>query len=390
MLGNRNELPQNNQLKIYDIDKRPKQKQLISELKQAPALEGEFANKVKTDYAGYYDNNIAYAPVKWDLKKDQNEQGFASGVDDLARILLDNKSDIKFNKRLITQQGATYWVNEKNSKIPDSKKHWRVYTTDINKDGTPEVVITDSFGNIRYVNGWHLSKTKHALQEAHQKYIEDTYGNPSQIADLRRQGLLNPGQLSMQKFIYDNTDVDSNYPTGPLKVSERLASSGYKTRALNPCNLFMRYITKPLYDNIISNILAKNPNMTEDQYKWLKKEASIIKLNAKLYTAYVAKYAYEELKQEGLTDRQMKKKNGDRPSRFSIMCVEYIDFYLKNPDDLNTIQKDMNEFITEVLSKIPQNYNPSHNKQSYTDKRKVDNGIFNAESWINAPPMQIY
>ena len=130
--------------------------------------------------------------------------------------------------------------------------------------------------------------------------------------------------------------------------------------------------------------------MTEDQYKWLKKEASIIKLNAKLYTAYVAKYAYEELKQEGLTDRQMKKKNGDRPSRFSIMCVEYIDFYLKNPDDLNTIQKDMNEFITEVLSKIPQNYNPSHNKQSYTDKRKVDNGILNVESWINAPPMQIY
>ena len=40
------------------------------------------------------------------LKKDANEPGWASGVDDLARVLLDNKSDIKFNKRLMTKDGT--------------------------------------------------------------------------------------------------------------------------------------------------------------------------------------------------------------------------------------------------------------------------------------------
>ena len=53
---------------------------------------------------------------------------------------MDNKSDIKFNKRLITNQGATYWVNQKNAKIPNTANNWAAYTTDINKDDVQEVV----------------------------------------------------------------------------------------------------------------------------------------------------------------------------------------------------------------------------------------------------------
>ena len=51
--------------------------------------------------------------------------GWASGVDDLARILLDNKSDIKFNKRLMTRDCAVYWVNSRNARFPDAKP-WKV------------------------------------------------------------------------------------------------------------------------------------------------------------------------------------------------------------------------------------------------------------------------
>ena len=97
-------------LSPYNIENRPKQNQLLGALEPVPALQGEFANTVTPEYANYFQGE-SFVPHKWDLKKDQNEQGFASGVDDLARVLLDNKSDIKFNKRLITNQGARYWVN---------------------------------------------------------------------------------------------------------------------------------------------------------------------------------------------------------------------------------------------------------------------------------------
>ena len=111
-------------------------------MEPVPTLEGQFADVVKPQYAIFFQGD-EFTPYKWDLKKDQNEQGFAPGIDDLGRILLDNKSDIKFNKRLITNQGARYWVNQKNAKIPNTAKHWAAYTTDINKDGVPEVVIAD-------------------------------------------------------------------------------------------------------------------------------------------------------------------------------------------------------------------------------------------------------
>ncbi len=83
----------------YNIENRPKQNQLLGALEPVPLLEGQFANVVKPQYANFFQGD-EFTPYKWDLKKDQNEQGFAPGIDDLGRILLDNKSDIKFNKRL--------------------------------------------------------------------------------------------------------------------------------------------------------------------------------------------------------------------------------------------------------------------------------------------------
>ena len=373
-------------LSPYNIENRPKQNQLLGALEPVPTLQGEFANTVTPEYANYFQGE-SFVPHKWDLKKDQNEQGFASGIDDLGRILLDNKSDIKFNKRLITNQGARYWVNQKNAKIPNTAKHWAAYTTDINKDGVPEVVIADGNGNIRYINGWHLSKTKHGLQKVHQKYIEDHFGNPSQIADLRRQGKIKPGQLSLQEFIYNNTAVVPDYPDGPLAISDILAPSGYKTRAANPCNIFMRHVTKPLYDKVFPNYAT---GLTEDQIKWLKKEASIIKLNAKLYTQMIANPCYDELQKAGLSDRQMKKSSKGKPSPFSQRCVDEIQRTMQNPGSITYIEDLMGKFIAAVKGQMPANYTIPREKPTYPDKRRRYGGQFNPQSWINAPEMQVF
>ena len=76
--------PQVSQLTVspYNIENNPKQNQLLGALEPTPALEGEFAKIVTPEYANYFQGE-GYTPHKWDLKKDQNEQGFASGVDDL-------------------------------------------------------------------------------------------------------------------------------------------------------------------------------------------------------------------------------------------------------------------------------------------------------------------
>ena len=122
-----------------------------------------------------------YIPHKWKLGKDVNEPGFASGMDDLSRVILDAKSDVKFNKRLTTELGAQYWVAQKNKNLP-ANKQWKCIVTDLNEDGVPEIVICDANGDVRYVNGWHLSKSKTLLNTAHQNYIDTQVGKPWEIA----------------------------------------------------------------------------------------------------------------------------------------------------------------------------------------------------------------
>ena len=235
----------------------------------------QYQNPIRNDLSTVSGQAADWVPNKLQrsLKKDANEPGWASGVDDLARILLDNKSDIKFNKRLMTKDGAVYWVNARNARFPDAKP-WKVKVTDVNQDGDSEVLILDGEGNVRYVNGWHLGKSKYKLHKAHQEYIESEYGNPSRVAELKREGYIAPGQLSFQKFMYDMQEVNPDNPDGPLKVNEYLAKTGYKSRPLNPCNLFMKYVVKPQYDSILKTY-AQNNRMTALHVKKTRAVASI-------------------------------------------------------------------------------------------------------------------
>ena len=74
---------------------------------EVPKYESQFSKR---------DENFSmpeYVPHRWKLGKDVNEPGFATGMDDLSRIILDAKSDVKYNKKLSTEMGAQYWVQQK-------------------------------------------------------------------------------------------------------------------------------------------------------------------------------------------------------------------------------------------------------------------------------------
>ena len=60
----------------------------------------------------------------------------------------------------------------------------------------------------------------------------------------------------------------------------------------------MKYVTKPKYDKIIASLEG-----SEAYLKAVKSAASIISINAKLYTKYVSNPAYKALSDKGLSDK---------------------------------------------------------------------------------------
>ena len=346
---------------------------------------GEYQNPIHNELSTVIDQPEGWTANKLQrsLKKDANEPGWASGVDDLARVLLDNKSDIKFNKRLMTKDGAVYWVNARNARFPDAKP-WKVKVTDVNQDGDSEVLILDGEGNVRYVNGWHLGKSKYKLQKAHQEWIESEYGNPSRVAELKREGYIAPGQLSFQKFMYDMQEVNPDNPDGPLKVNEYLAKTGYKSRPLNPCNLFLKYVVKPHYDQAL-DYLAQQGSLSKERVKKVRAVASIIQLNATLYKYYVSSPAIGELRERGESDSSMqKKKKGMAVSLLSETCARIVQVLAQANENTDQRKKAIHESIERALAAAvdaTQNY-VTLEKQIPVNPRKGTNSVLNVDKWL--------
>ena len=384
-----------NMLRGYSLKKSPLNIQNAKDYKGAERVlvddEGnqenwwdQYQNPIRNDLSTVSGQAADWVPNKLQrsLKKDANEPGWASGVDDLARILLDNKSDIKFNKRLMTRDGAVYWVNARNARFPDAKP-WKVKVTDVNKDGDTEVLILDGEGNVRYVNGWHLGKSKYKLQKAHQEWIESEYGNPSRVAELKRQGYIAPGQLSFQKFMYDMQEVNPDNPDGPLKVNEYLAKTGYKSRPLNPCNLFLKYVVKPHYDQAL-DYLAQQGSLSKERVKKVRAVASIIQLNATLYKYYVSSPAIGELRERGESDSSMqKKKKGMAVSLLSETCARKVQ-EIAQANEQDQRKKGIHESIERALVaavEATQNYSTLE-KQLPINPRKGGNSALNVDQWL--------
>lgn len=294
-------------------------------------------------------NHGEYKAHKWNLKKDTNETGFATGMDDLSRIILDAHSDVKFNKKLTTQAGAQYWASKKNKSLPENK-HWKVYVTDINADGRPEVVICDSKGDIRYVNGWHLSKTKTPLNTAHQEYI-DKIAAPWEIAQKRRLGEIAPGALTLKNWIYEGTELNPDNPYGPLKIKDpTLEKAGYRARGYNPCNIFLKFVTKDLYNGQFAALTA---GLSENVQKAIKSAASMIRINAALYAKYVSNKVYDSLNKQGFSDKQMKKKYPNSNfSPFSAACIQKVNEILNDQETQGEIAAEIGSFIDSTKSDI--------------------------------------
>ena len=384
-----------NTLRGYSLKKTP------VDLQKAKDYEGN-ERTIKDDEGNDYDwwsynmnpiyndlTSVVNQPADWkanelqrSLKKDADEPGWASGVDDLARILLDNKADIKFNKRLMTKDGATFWVATRNDRYPNAKP-WKVKVTDANRDGESEVLILDGEGNVRYVNGWHLGKSKYKLQKAHQEWIESEYGNPSRVAELKREGYIAPGQLSFQKFMYDMQEVNPDNPDGPLKVNEYLAKTGYKSRPLNPCNLFLKYVVKPHYDQAL-DYLAQQGSLSKERVKKVRAVASIIQLNATLYKYYVSSPAIGELRERGESDSSMqKKKKGMAVSLLSETCARKVQ-EIAQANEQDQRKKGIHESIERALVaavEATQNYSTLE-KQLPINPRKGGNSALNVDQWL--------
>ena len=384
-----------NMLRGYSLKKSPLNIQNAKDYKGAERVlvddEGnqenwwdQYQNPIRNDLSTVSGQAADWVPNKLQrsLKKDANEPGWASGVDDLARILLDNKSDIKFNKRLMTRDGAVYWVNARNARFPDAKP-WKVKVTDVNKDGDTEVLILDGEGNVRYVNGWHLGKSKYKLQKAHQEWIESEYGNPSRVAELKREGYIAPGQLSFQKFMYDMQEVNPDNLDGPLKVNEYLAKTGYKSRPLNPCNLFLKYVVKPHYDQAL-DYLAQQGSLSKERVKKVRAVASIIQLNATLYKYYVSSPAIGELRERGESDSSMqKKKKGMAVSLLSETCARKVQ-EIAQANEQDQRKKGIHESIERALVaavEATQNYSTLE-KQLPINPRKGGNSALNVDQWL--------
>ena len=139
-----------------------------------------------------------------ELKTRYSANGKASskiGMGELAKIILDLQRDVKRVSKAISPQGAEEMVNKHNRGLPEnSASRWRFVHKDVNRDGIPDVLITNSKGHPLYVNGYTTTKSDHPIR--YEFYKE----HPS--SEDRRQALAHFG--SMSNYAKDKFGVKYN------------------------------------------------------------------------------------------------------------------------------------------------------------------------------------
>ena len=264
------------------------------------------------------------------LPSDTNVTGFAPGVDDLAQIVLNNKKGVKYNRNLITEAGVKYWLGKKNAKVKDGK-FWSYEIADINGDGIKELVIKDGNNNIRYINGYHLTKEDRKFDIAYENYL-NSKGNLEQRMVKRALGGIAPGELAKQQFLYHNLVRDENNPNGALIPISPLKDIQYKTRAPSACNLLLTYVTKDLYNNIITDDFKWK--LDQPEAKAMKKIFGVIVANARVYREFVTDFVNKVLKDAGYDEKTAKKREKGQPSIYSTCSIERVQAIYKNEDGL--------------------------------------------------------
>ena len=283
------------------------------------------------------------------LPSDTNVTGFAPGVDDLAQIVLNNKKGVKYNRNLITEAGVKYWLGKKNAKVKDGK-FWSYEIADINGDGIKELVIKDGNNNIRYINGYHLTKEDRKFDTAYENYLNKV-GNPEQRMIKRALGGIAPGELAKQQFLYHNLVVDENNPNGALIPINALKDIQYKTRAPSACNLLLTYVTKDLYKEILTEDLKWKEDQQEA--KALKRIFSVIVANARMYREYVTDYVNGVLKEAGYDEKTAKKREKGQASIYSTCSIERVQDIYNNKNNLrNEFKKTLKGLMLQQFENL--------------------------------------
>lgn len=85
------------------------------------------------------------------------------GMNELANLILNLQRDVKRVSKAISPDGAEDMVKKHNAdKAPES--HWKFVHRDINEDGIPDVLITNSKNQPIYVNGYTTTKSDYPMR----------------------------------------------------------------------------------------------------------------------------------------------------------------------------------------------------------------------------------
>ena len=290
--------------------------------------------------------------AKWaTLDSDTNVAGFAPGMDDIGHIILDNKKDVKFNRNLVTAQGANYWVAKKNANIRDAGKRWETAVQDINGDGIPEVLIRDGKKDIRYINGYYLGKSKKGIVQAYQNYI-DNKAPPEQRQVMKARNVFAPGELSYNYFLQQNLAQNELNPDGKLIPTDHLIKAGYKARTPSASNLLLKYKTSRCYNTALDGLFGNN----EEMKKFTKKVFGVIMANANLYKKYVSNKAIEYFQNQRISEKEAKKKHsGQSVSPYTEYCLRLVKEICEEEDDLfiNDIMEQIKFIMNDIQQPLP-------------------------------------
>lgn len=322
--------------------------------------------KDRGEFKKHDSSNMPQYNVTTQLPGDTNVAGFGAGVDDLGQILLNQKKEVKFNRNLITKDGAEYWVWKKNQKIKPNKPKWSYAVKDINGDGVPEVVIIDGRGDIRYINGYHLAKSKHKYNYAYQQFV-DSFGNPQERMIKRAKREIQPKQMSQQTFRWGNTKVNDANPDGPLLATGYLAKVGYEPKAPSACNLLLSYFTKFAYKSIVETKANKN----EALIKAINKLYGVIRCNADIYKEFVTEEVNKYFKEQGVSEREAKKRYDGAPSAYSKKSLERVQEICQ--DTSGTIKPLIRQRIGEYIEFIYKKHLEGYTIPAKADYTKVKN-----------------
>ena len=166
---------------------------------------------------------------------------FQKGYGELTRILAGLQKEPKRINQCVTLPGAQNYITKYN------KKNWQAVEKDITgpngvPDGINEVIVTDSKGNIKIINGWTLAKSQFPARKAY--YLT----HPTR--DSRRGSPFGEFKREMYQISPNLVDGEPVWQHDLGAVAPEFANY----RRMTPRMVYKQLIFKPVYDSIKDNL----------------------------------------------------------------------------------------------------------------------------------------